>query len=151
MKSKTLLSGSVTAAVLLAVWAIAEGIPPSSTAPADRLEQGRYLVERVALCADCHTERDWRGKQDRTRWLRGSKLPFKPSRVMPWSAVAPAIDGLPSLADSEQAAHYFETGIKPDGKQSSPPMPQYRLSHSDALAVVAYLRSLRASIVGPAK
>jgi len=37
---------------------------------------------------------------------------------------------------------YFETGINATGKRSSPPMPQYRFAREDALAIVAYLRSL---------
>jgi mono/diheme cytochrome c family protein len=108
-----------------------------------RIERGKYLVERVALCADCHTERDWKGKQDRDRWLQGARLDFKPAKIMPWAAVAPPIAGLPTLATDEQAVKYFQTGLNPADKRSSPPMPQYRLEPDDAAAVVAYLRSLK--------
>jgi mono/diheme cytochrome c family protein len=117
---------------------------PHAPAAADaRIERGRYLVERVILCADCHTERDWKGKQDRERWLQGARLDFKPAKLMPWAAIAPPIAGLPTLATDEQAVQYFEAGLNRDGKQSSPPMPRYRLEPDDALAVVAYLRSLK--------
>jgi hypothetical protein len=117
---------------------------PQAPAAADaRIERGRYLVERVALCADCHTERDWKGRQDREHWLQGARLDFKPAKIMPWAAVAPPIAGLPTFATDEQAVKYFEAGLNRNGKQSSSPMPQYRLAHDDALAVVAYLRTLK--------
>jgi len=151
MKDRMPLALGMTATLLLAAWAIGQAAPSPSPAPAGRLKQGHYLVERVALCADCHTERDWKGKQDRRRWLQGSKLPFKPSRLMPWAEVAPPIAGLPSFTNPEQAVKYLETGLRLDGKQPSPPMPQYRLSHSDALAVVAYLQSLKVPSKGTTK
>jgi mono/diheme cytochrome c family protein len=113
---------------------------------AARLQRGEYLVERVALCADCHSERDWRGRQDRNQWLQGAKLDFKPARLMPWAAVAPAIAGLSTFTNEAAAVNYFETGVNAVGKKSSPPMPQFRLEHDDAVAVVAYLRSLKPAV-----
>lgn len=151
MKDRMPLALAMAATILSAAWVIGQVAPSSLPAPAGRLDQGHYLVERVALCADCHTERDWKGKQDRNRWLQGSKLPFRPSRLMPWAEIAPAIAGLLSFADPEQAVKYFETGLKPDGKQSSPPMPQHRLTHNDALAVVACLQPLKAPSKGTTK
>ena len=107
------------------------------------IARGKYLVEQVALCADCHTARDWKGTQDRDRWLQGAKLDFKPDRLMPWASFAPAIAGLPSFTNDDQAVKYFQTGINAAEKSSSPPMPQYRFEREDAVAVVAYLRSLK--------
>lgn len=106
------------------------------------LKRGKYLVKSAGACADCHTPRDWKGTLDRTRWLQGAKLDFKPTRTMPWAGVAPAIAGLPSFRTDDQAWKYFETGVNAAGKQSSPPMPQYRFNRDDAQALVAYLRSL---------
>ena len=67
---------------------------------------------------------------------------------MPWQGrlyalpeMAPPIAGLPTMTD-QQAVTYMMTGEKPDGTESRPPMPEYRLTREDALAVVAYLRSL---------
>lgn len=116
-----------------------------------RLKHGKYLVERVANCADCHSMRDWKGKQDRDRWLRGARLDFKPTRIMPWAELAPDIAGLPMFAKDEQAVRYFETGLRPDEKFSKPPMPQYRFERHDALAVVEYLRSLKPPVTPTAK
>ena len=110
----------------------------------DQLKRGRYLVEAAGACADCHTARDWKGTPDRGHWLQGATLDFKPSRIMPWAGFAPDIAGLPSFPDDASAVKFFETGINAAGKTCSPPMSQYRFDRDDALAVVAYLRSVPA-------
>jgi mono/diheme cytochrome c family protein len=138
MKSKTSLP------LVLALFSTGIASPVRAEPPADlQIQRGKYLVERVAMCADCHSTRDWKGSQDRKHWLQGAKLDFKPTRLMPWAAVAPAIAGLPTFATDESAVKYFESGINGAGNKSSPPMPQSRFDHDDAVAVVAYLRSLK--------
>jgi hypothetical protein len=109
------------------------------------LKRGEYLVDAVCLCADCHTFRDWKGTLDRAHWLQGAKLDFKPTRITPWADHAPGIAGLPGFATDDAAVAFFETGLKA-GKKCSTPMPQYRFSHDDARAIVAYLRSLPAAV-----
>ncbi len=113
-------------------------------APQDpKIARGRYLVERVAMCVDCHTPRNERGEFDRGRWLRGAKLEFQPARPMPvWAGYAPDLAGLPGLTDVE-AVRLLTTGLLPAGKPPDPPMPGYKMSQADAAAVVAYLRSLK--------
>jgi mono/diheme cytochrome c family protein len=115
------------------------GTPLATDAP---IQRGKYLVENVAMCADCHTPRDDKGQFDRTQWLQGNLLDIKPDHPMPFAAVAPPIAGLPGFTD-EKAAKFLETGIDLTGKPAMWPMPQFRLNHDDALAVVAYLRSLK--------
>ena len=127
----------------LGLLVVALALPAFGDASATRLQRGEYLVERVAVCADCHSARDWRGRQDREHWLQGATLDFKPARLMPWAAVAPAIAGLPTFTNDAAAVIYFETGVNAAGKKSAPPMPPLRLEHEDAVAVVAYLRSLK--------
>jgi mono/diheme cytochrome c family protein len=105
------------------------------------IERGRYLVENVGLCADCHTPRTEKGEFDRTRWLVGAALPFAPTVPMPWVPAAPPIAGLPSMTDA-QAVTFLKTGRRPDGSLPRPPMPEFRLNDEDAQAVVAYLRSV---------
>jgi hypothetical protein len=62
---------------------------------------------------------------------------------MPFAAVAPQIAALPTFPTDELAARFLETGTNALGKTSLPPMPQFRFEHEDAMAVVAYLRSLK--------
>lgn len=41
-------------------------------APAGGLERGRYLVEHVSICVDCHTPRTALGVPDRAKYLAGT-------------------------------------------------------------------------------
>ena len=114
----------------------------AQTAPDDKIQRGKYLVENVAVCGECHTPRDDKGQFDRSQWLQGNLLDIKPDHPMPFAAVAVPLAGLPGFTD-EQATKFLETGIDVAGKPAMRPMPQFRFNHDDALAVVAYLRSLK--------
>ncbi len=108
-----------------------------------QIERGQYLVERVCLCGDCHSPRNANGEFDRANWLQGELISFKPDHPMPFAAIAPPIAGLPSYAKDEAAVKFLETGTNTLGKLAMAPMPQFRFNHDDAVAVVAYLRSLK--------
>ncbi len=66
-----------------------------------QIKRGQYLVERVAMCADCHTPRTEKGEIDKAQWLQGNTLDFKPLHPMPFVAVAPRIAGLPTMLRSD--------------------------------------------------
>jgi mono/diheme cytochrome c family protein len=106
------------------------------------LARGEYLVERVAMCGDCHTPRSSGGEPDQARPLQGATLRFGPSDRAGFAQCAPAIAGM-HFWTKAQAVRFLETGLMPSGTYAKPPMPRYRLSRDDADAVVAYLRSLR--------
>ena len=126
----------------LVAWSGA-GLLRAQSAPDDtQIQRGKYLVENVSMCADCHTPRDDNGQFDHTQWLQGNVLDIKPDHPMPFAAVAPPIAGLPGFTD-EKAVKFLETGIDLTGKPAMWPMPQFRFNHDDAVAVVAYLRSLK--------
>lgn len=114
--------------------------PPPATA---QIEHGKYLVERVALCGECHSPRNDKGEFDRAQWLQGELISFKPDHPMPFAAIAPPIAGLPGYATDAAALKFLETGTNAAGKLAMAPMPPFRFNHEDALAVVAYLRSLK--------
>jgi mono/diheme cytochrome c family protein len=117
----------------------------NSPAPAAdaQIKRGQYLVERVGVCGECHSPRNDKGEYDRSQWLQGELIDYKPTRPMPFAAIAPPIAGLPTFAQDEAAVKFLETGTNAMGKTALPPMPQFRLNHEDATAVVAYLRSLK--------
>jgi mono/diheme cytochrome c family protein len=115
----------------------------AETGESANLKRGKYLVEQVGMCADCHSPRNEKGEFVRERWLQGSPLHFKPLNPMPFAVVAPPIAGLPGYAKDEQAIKFLVSGVTASGKPTLPPMPQYRFSTEDATAVVAYLRSLK--------
>lgn len=130
-------------ALTLAVFAAETNIPsPAAPAAAGQVQRGKYLVENVGMCAECHTPKTDKGEYDRTQWLAGNLLDFKPDHPMPFVAVAPPIAGMPGFTD-EQALKFLETGIDVTGKRAMAPMPPYHFNHDDALAVLAYLRSLK--------
>lgn len=133
---RLILSFSIVILLALA-WGCAASDPQ-----AQRLARGKYLVENVGMCADCHAPRNEKGEFDQARWLQGSPLAFAPTVPMPaWANVAPAIAGLPGLNEAD-AVKFLETGVLPGGRQPRPPMPAFRMSHEDAGAVVLYLKSL---------
>lgn len=111
----------------------------------DQVQHGRYLVESVAMCIDCHSPRTETGEFDRQRWLQGSALDFAPVHPIPgWSNFAPGIAGLPDWSE-EEMIHLLQTGTRTDGYRPGPPMPPYQMNREDAAAVAAYLQSLPAA------
>jgi mono/diheme cytochrome c family protein len=112
----------------------------SDHASADR---GRYIVEGVAMCGQCHTPNDAGGVPDRAHWLQGAPVPFQPSRpAVDWPINAPRIGGTPLPASDADMVKLLTTGIWTTGAQLRPPMPQFRMNRADAEAVVAYLKSV---------
>jgi mono/diheme cytochrome c family protein len=106
------------------------------------IARGKYLVNNIGMCGECHTPMDKKGNPIKGRALQGSALAFKPLVEMPsWMPVAPGIAGL--TWTDEQAVEFFTTGKRPDGTMAAPPMPPIRLNKSDAAAVTAYLKSLK--------
>jgi mono/diheme cytochrome c family protein len=115
--------------------------PAATPTRDDVLAHGKYLVENVGMCGDCHTPMGPQGP-DPARALMGAELPFSPAVPIPeWTTTAPAIAGLPSLSD-EEAIAALTTGQMPGGGHLRPPMPAFRFHHDDAVAVVTYLRTL---------
>jgi mono/diheme cytochrome c family protein len=109
---------------------------------AAKVARGKYLVDQVGLCGDCHTPRDERGGVIAAKYLQGAPLGFKPVAPVPvWADKAPAIAGLPGWEDAA-AMKFLMTGISYNELPPRPPMPSYRFNRQDAEAVLAYLRSL---------
>jgi mono/diheme cytochrome c family protein len=106
------------------------------------VERGRYLVEEVAKCPECHTPRKPNGELDAAAWLRGAPIWIKPIAAIPnWADRAPALAGLPSFTEA-QAEKILEAGTGPNGEDLRPPMHIYHMAPADARAIVAYLKSL---------
>jgi mono/diheme cytochrome c family protein len=121
----------------------AEDKSTSHNSPAT-IERGKYIVEDVAICSQCHTPRDSKGVADRNHWLEGGAVWFKPAEPAEnWPLQAPRIAGTPPGTDAEMVT-LLTTGIWKDGNYLRPPMPQFRFTRQDAEAVVAYLKSLGA-------
>jgi len=109
----------------------------------DGISRGKYLVERVAMCVQCHTPRNQTGELLETRYLQGGPVPVSapPNFRIDWAYKAPAIAGLPGYT-IQDGIKLLTEGITPDGRVPKAPMPKFRLTRADAEAVVTYLKSL---------
>lgn len=104
------------------------------------LERGRYLVEALAHCAECHTPRNALGGLDRGRWMGGAPNPSGEGSIPPltpdklsWSA--------------EDVAYYLETGFTPEFDAVGGHMAEVvenfsQLTAEDRKAVAAYVKAL---------
>ncbi len=116
---------------------------PQVTEPteAELVARGEYLVTAIGGCNDCHTPMTPQGP-DMARSLQGATLMFAPTIEVPWAPIAPPIAGGLAAYTDEQFAAFLQTGVRPDGSMTRPPMPQFRLNEEDARAVVAYIKTV---------
>ncbi len=123
----------------------AQGVRQGKAAYGSKLiNRGRYLVEDVGKCSDCHTPRDRFGRPIKAKWLEGTVLNMKPIHPVPgWAEKSVNIAGLPKGWTENNMIKFLTTGINPKGKFARPPMPVYRLTKEDAIAVTYYLKSLK--------
>jgi mono/diheme cytochrome c family protein len=133
---------AAAASCLLLVPVLAGQTPQKKTASAALVARGKYLVEDVGKCGDCHTPFSEKGEPIKEQWLQEATLAFKPTVPMPvWADKSTAIAGLPGW-EKDAGIKFMMTGIAFSGLPARPPMPQYRFNQQDAEAIVAYLKSL---------
>jgi mono/diheme cytochrome c family protein len=135
----------VLAVLLFAVGAMAQEKSAKNTAEktGSLIERGKYIVENVAMCERCHTQRDEHGNPDRSNWLMGGPNQTQPTYSAPtWAQREPRIAGTPPGTDAE-FIRLLTTGISRTGRPPDLPMPPFRMTRADAEAVLAYLKSLR--------
>ena len=105
--------------------------------------RGKYIVEGLSRCGQCHTPQESDGTTDRSHELQGAAVWLKSAEPRAdWPLQAPRIAGIPPGTD-EEMIKLLTTGIWRDGKPLRAPMPQFRMTQADAEAVVAYLKSLQ--------
>jgi len=102
--------------------------------------RGRYIVEALAHCGECHTPRNLLGGLDRGRWLQGAPNPSGEGRV---PDITPATLGW-SAPDIVQ---YLTTGFTPEFDSAGGHMAHVvtnlaRLPEADRQAVAQYLLDL---------
>jgi len=119
-------------------------------APASRAEsaedRGKYLVDEVAKCGDCHTPMV-EGKPDASKYLKGAVLGFQPiGEVKGWHKTSPDLTPGSRLWQrwgEKGLTNFLMTGKGPSGNAADPPMPAYKMKAEDAEAIVQYLKSLK--------
>jgi mono/diheme cytochrome c family protein len=153
MRNRVLLALGISALMLAAVMFAASAFTPragaqrsataqSSGAASGEVERGRYLVEDVAMCGECHSPRDAHGELKKDAWLQGATTWIRPvADIQPWADTVPPLAGMPSFTD-EQFARVLENGTGPQGEVLRPPMHIYHMHHDDVKAILAYLKTL---------
>ena len=114
---------------------------PATGAPAGNLEHGRYLVERVVMCYECHSTRDGQGNIVAGTRFNGGPMPMRPPWGGDWPQQIPRIAGFAGYTDAEAVRLLTQGAIKRDGTQLRYPMPRFRMTPQDAADVIAYLRT----------
>lgn len=113
-------------------------------ASADPVARGRYLVESIAGCGNCHTPKGPQGDLPGLNLAGGQVIDEQPFRAVASNITPDPETGIGRWTDA-QIARAIREGIRPDGRIIGPPMPfeLYRgIADSDLAAMVAYLRSV---------
>ncbi len=114
-------------------WALAGELSPEAT-------RGRYLVEALAHCGECHTPRGPLGGLRRDAWLAGAPNPSGEGRI---PNITPA-----ALRWSEaEIAEYLSSGFTPafdtaGGEMAAVVKSTARLPPGDRAAIAAYLKAV---------
>jgi mono/diheme cytochrome c family protein len=134
----------IVGAFVSSVGAQATGAPAQEAVSLKKgnVERGRYLVERVAMCVECHSERDDAGSIIPSRKFLGGQIPTGPPWARDWADRAPRNAGLPGYDDAAALRLLTQGAIARDGRQLQPPMPRFRMTPDDAADVIAFMRSL---------
>ena len=132
----------------LAVTAIAACLALAPLAKADEtpLERGKYLMDSIVACGNCHTPKGPSGRALADQELAGGEAFDAPI----FHAIAPNITpdkdtGIGKWTD-DQIINAIRNGRRPDGTIIGPPMPIafYRgMADSDVRAIVAYLHTVK--------
>lgn len=127
----------------LGLWKLLNFHRDFATPEPDDSEQarGRYLVEALGHCAECHTPRDALGGLERDRWMQGGPNPVGEGRI-------PALP--PHGWSAFDIAAFLETGFTPEFDSAGGEMADVvanisRIAAPDRAAIAAYLVALRAS------
>jgi mono/diheme cytochrome c family protein len=116
--------------------------PPSDPG----LSRGRYLVDALGHCGECHTPRNWAGAPDRSRYLAGSKDGPEGETV---PNITPNRDDGIGKWDADDLGYFLETGALPNGDYTGSLMTEVvdnttsKLTAGDREAMVVYLKSIQ--------
>lgn len=116
----------------------------SASPDASRMARGKYLMEGILACANCHGVRDEKGRIIPDKGLAGGFHIVEPM----FDAHVPNISNDPDTGVGKwtdaQLGKAIREGVRPDGSILSPLMPveYYRkLSDEDLAAVILYMRT----------
>jgi len=122
--------------------AIALGTAAQAQTP---LERGRYLMQSIVACGNCHTPQGPNGPLPGMELAGGLKIEDKVFVAYGSNITPDKETGIGKWTDA-QIITAIREGKRPDGSIIGPPMPigMYRgMSDNDVRAIVAYLRSVK--------
>jgi mono/diheme cytochrome c family protein len=109
------------------------------------VERGRYIVEVIGACGNCHTPQGPDGPDMRRHLAGGIPIELPGIYAVPRNITPDRETGIGDWTDAE-IIRAIREGVRPDGRVLGPPMPfaLYRhISDSDVAAIVAYLRTVK--------
>lgn len=110
------------------------------------LERGRYLVEGILTCGNCHSPRGPGGALDTTRLYSGGPQTWdEPTFTVKGANITPDPDTGIGKWSAEDIRKALQTGVRPDGVQLAPIMPYafYKVfTPQDLNAVTVYIQSV---------
>lgn len=111
-------------------------------AEGENAERGRYLVEALAHCGECHSPRDRFGGLDTRRWMAGAPNPSGSGNI-------PNITPAKLDWSAGDIAYYLETGFDPNfdsagGSMAAVVRNLARLTAEDRAAIAGYVKALPA-------
>jgi mono/diheme cytochrome c family protein len=131
--------------VLAALLTVLAVVPPAAAQPL--VERGRYLVEVIGACGNCHSPKDAAGEVAGKHMAGGFRIQDEGFGTALTPNITPDRQtGIGAWTDPE-IIRAIREGKGRDGRTLGPPMPYdlYRgLSDADVKAMVAYLRTLPA-------
>jgi len=136
------MMGAVAGALALMAMAGAQAQPDRQAL----VTRGAALVNGIAGCGNCHTEKGPTGADLPGRNLAGGQVLEEPGlfRAVAANITPDRETGIGRWTDA-QIGRAIREGLRPDGTLVGPPMPieQYRhISDADLAAMVAYLRTV---------
>jgi len=141
------IRASTPFAAAIAVASIMVCAAQASFAAETPLERGKYLMNSIVACGNCHTPKGPNGKAIAGKELSGGDPINAPVfRAMPGNITPDKETGIGNWTD-DQITDAIRNGKRPDGTIIGPPMPIafYRgMSDTDVKAIVAYLRTVPA-------
>lgn len=114
---------------------------------ADQLTHGRYLVETVAGCGNCHTPHLPDGLLDPSKKFSGAFVIKEPVFEAHAANITPDMETGIGAWSKDDIVHAIRNGQRPDGTYLGPPMSfgWYRgMSDTDVQAIAAYIKSVPA-------
>ena len=108
-----------------------------------QLLRGRYLVEALGHCGECHTPRNLLGGMNKSNWLAGGPAPEGTGRI---PNITPHADGIGAWSEDD-IVYYLQSGFTPEydfvgGSMVSVQENMSKLNEQDLRAIAAYLKAI---------